>query len=85
MQKDMQFEFISKKLIFLYVSAKDLNMKISSLSFSESKILITLEAKEKNSVYTFLKIIKNGIIENMKFDDNTKRYIAHASFKINRR
>ncbi len=85
LKKEIVFKYISKEITLLFKMAEELNIQILSLSFKESKFMLTLSAKEKKSLYAFLEKIKNSSVENMLFNKELKRYMANASFKVNRR
>lgn len=55
------------------------------MSLKDSMVILKLQSKQKESIYKFLKEIKDVKIEDMSFDKTKKEYFANAIFKIYRK
>lgn len=84
LKANMTFEAISDDIASLYKKAKAYGLSLLSLNFRNSKFIFTLKSKEKQNIYEFLKEL-NGSVESMSYDEETKEYLANASFKTYRR
>jgi len=69
----------------IYEKSKEKRVFLNSLNIKNARIIINLNAKNKKSIYDFLKEFENMRIEAIYFDDKIKRFVSNASFKIHRR
>lgn len=81
-KKDNRFIYITKRVLNIYENAKLNDVTVNSILFENSKVLLKLEAIKKNGIYNLLKNIKKSAIEDMQYNEESKRYRAHVSFKI---
>lgn len=81
-KKDNKFIYITKIVFNIYENAKLNNVTVNSILFENSKVLLKLESIKKDGIYNLLKKIKKSAIEDMQYNEESKRYRAHVSFKI---
>lgn len=79
------FTYLSSLILDIYEKAKKRQITLNILNIKNAKILIELNARDKKSVYEFLKEFRNMKIETIYFDEKIKRFRSNASFKIHRR
>ncbi|PLY08117.1 MAG: hypothetical protein C0625_02720 [Arcobacter sp.] len=80
-----KYQYLSVFTLKLYEKAKEKKVFVSSLDIKNSKVLLTLDSKRKENIYSFLNEFENNTIENIYFDEKEKRFKTNASFKIYRR
>lgn len=83
-KKDNKFTYITKKILEIYKNAKLNKVSVNSILFENSKVILILEAIEKDGIYKLLNKIEKSSIEDMQYNEEQKRYKAHVSFKISR-
>lgn len=83
--ENSKYEFLSSKIIPLFTKSQNYSVKIQTMSLKDSMVILKLQSKQKESIYKFLKEIKDVKIEDMSFDKTKKEYFANAIFKIYRK
>ncbi|RXJ69650.1 hypothetical protein CRV08_02805 [Halarcobacter ebronensis] len=85
LQNDTKFYSISKRVANIYSVAKEMNIDILSIVLKESILALEITTLNKQNIYAFFKKIDYKSVENINYDEDSKRYQANGKIKIYRR
>lgn len=66
LEKQKEYKnYVSTKLLNVFLEIKKLNMKINKLVYEDGKILVNITSSKRNSLYVFIKSYKKSVINSI--------------------
>lgn len=84
-KSEIKFSSISMLVKNLYKLAMENKVDIISIVLKNSKIALTIESNTKDTIYNFFNSIKKETLQEITFDETSKKFICNIIIQIDRR